>query len=701
MKLIKIIIFWYLILFIQVSLASNYSFSNKSSVQDTTKAKTCIDCHRTLVSKKIIHTPAEESCENCHASNGNVHPDAEKGFDLADNVPTLCFYCHEEYSQKNIHAPVESGECSMCHNSHSSDNPKLLNQSRTDKLCFECHDLEIPATDIVHIPVKKGSCNDCHDSHQSNNKSFLTKKTPELCFNCHSSVKEQMQMRKLHAPFEDACSNCHQPHSAAEKGLIMEKTSSLCYNCHSDIQEGLEDSKFVHTPMTDEKSCNNCHSPHASSENAILINAEKDLCLSCHNKTYSSESGKTNNIKQKLKAGNNIHAPVEEGCVICHKPHASNNIAILDNSFPSGSYSQAKEENFALCFECHDSGLLLNEFTTDATNFRNGNVNMHYIHIKGEKGRSCNTCHDSHGSKGQYLINDKVPFGNWEMDMNFVVNESGGSCATGCHAKKEYNRYIEPVIIAEGTSTTEPAKAIPTNRYQNYTEHIQSIDSNAIKRNEMLDKQWAERTDSIGSDVLVQENQKDSSAIVLADLTSGSVLPEPEVIKNEVEENIASDTITHKEETILNLAVVEETAKEVKPVESLKNEDESNSKEVVTNKVVDVIDFPIKSFAFSSAEIDHEGEQLVIKLVEYLKENPEFNIELQGHTDSIGPADYNLKLSLLRATKVKDMLVKNGIEISRIKVKGFGESKPLNSNSSPEERAQNRRVEFVILNKEN
>ena len=620
----------------------------------------------------------------------------------------------------------------MCHSSHSTNNIKLLKESRTDKLCFECHDMEIPETNIIHSPVKEGACHECHDSHQSNNRSFLTAKTPQLCFNCHEETEEQSKARRQHAPFEDDCSNCHQAHSATEKGLILEKTPTLCYNCHGDVQELVDASKFVHKPVIDEKSCDNCHSPHASTENAILLKTEKELCLSCHSRTYTSESGKTKNIKQKLKSGNNIHAPVDEGCVICHKPHASNNYKILNNNFPSGNYADAKEENFALCFECHDSGLILSEFTTDATNFRNGNVNMHYLHIKGEKGRSCNTCHDVHGAKGKFLISDKVLFGNWEMDMNYVVNESGGSCATGCHAVEEYNRKFEQVLVTENSLANDAMKVVPNNRYQDYTEHVQSIDSSVIEFNETAEKQLAEKNDSINQILLAQNDQAagDNEDVTqdLNELNVDAVLldmaqnqQDTDKIKDEIQvesfkdsvptefltlkgkdESILTDTIINKKDIALNEPLKEEeVSKEIKPNEFLKELTETEPKIETIDEDVDVIDSQIKNFAFSTTEIDSEGEKLIIPLVAYLKKNPRINIELHGHTDSIGPADYNQYLSILRANKVKELLVMNGVEVTRIKVRGFGESKPLNQNSNPEERAQNRRVEFVFLKEGN
>jgi outer membrane protein OmpA-like peptidoglycan-associated protein len=78
-----------------------------------------------------------------------------------------------------------------------------------------------------------------------------------------------------------------------------------------------------------------------------------------------------------------------------------------------------------------------------------------------------------------------------------------------------------------------------------------------------------------------------------------------------------------------------------------------------------------------------------------LKENADLKLEIGGHTDSDGSSEANLKLSEERAKSVRTALVEMGIEESRLSVKGFGSSKPVNDNSSAENKARNRRVEFV------
>ncbi len=68
-----------------------------------------------------------------------------------------------------------------------------------------------------------------------------------------------------------------------------------------------------------------------------------------------------------------------------------------------------------------------------------------------------------------------------------------------------------------------------------------------------------------------------------------------------------------------------------------------------------------------------------------------------GHTDSVGPADYNLKLSDDRAHSVRQALIERDVDAGRMEAIGYGESKPIASNKSRKGRAANRRVEFKIV----
>ncbi|WP_428355787.1 OmpA family protein [Methyloprofundus sp.] len=101
-------------------------------------------------------------------------------------------------------------------------------------------------------------------------------------------------------------------------------------------------------------------------------------------------------------------------------------------------------------------------------------------------------------------------------------------------------------------------------------------------------------------------------------------------------------------------------------------------------------------FGFDSAKISPAFAPLFENAISTLKRNPNMTVELEGHTDSTGPEAYNMGLSERRAKAVKNHLVENGIDASRLATKGFGEANPIAPNDTAEGRAENRRVGFTI-----
>jgi OmpA-OmpF porin, OOP family len=85
------------------------------------------------------------------------------------------------------------------------------------------------------------------------------------------------------------------------------------------------------------------------------------------------------------------------------------------------------------------------------------------------------------------------------------------------------------------------------------------------------------------------------------------------------------------------------------------------------------------------------------KFADVMKQNPDLKVEIDGHTDSVGDAKSNQKLSQKRAESIRNYLVtKGGIDASRVSAKGYGESKPIADNMNKEGRQKNRRVEAVV-----
>ena len=95
--------------------------------------------------------------------------------------------------------------------------------------------------------------------------------------------------------------------------------------------------------------------------------------------------------------------------------------------------------------------------------------------------------------------------------------------------------------------------------------------------------------------------------------------------------------------------------------------------------------------------IKRESMGIINEITNLLKDHPEINFSIEGHTDSDGEEAFNQKLSEQRADVVKALLINSGIDETRLKTKGWGESKSVDDNSTPEGKANNRRVEFVKI----
>ncbi len=102
-------------------------------------------------------------------------------------------------------------------------------------------------------------------------------------------------------------------------------------------------------------------------------------------------------------------------------------------------------------------------------------------------------------------------------------------------------------------------------------------------------------------------------------------------------------------------------------------------------------------FDVNKSTIKPESMGAINEIVKLMKDHQDLKFEIDGHTDSDGNDDANMKLSQSRAHAVKDQLIKMGIDESRLTAKGFGETKPIDKNDNAEGKANNRRVEFVKI----
>ena len=98
-------------------------------------------------------------------------------------------------------------------------------------------------------------------------------------------------------------------------------------------------------------------------------------------------------------------------------------------------------------------------------------------------------------------------------------------------------------------------------------------------------------------------------------------------------------------------------------------------------------------FAFDSAALDQADKNNLMKVAEWMKQNPTEKVQISGYTDSTGPAAYNMTLSQERANNAAAYLKSLGISADRITTRGYGASHFMASNDTAADRAKNRRIE--------
>ena len=220
---------------------------------------------------------------------------------------------------------------------------------------------------------------------------------------------------------------------------LIDDRASLCGDCHIEFVQQMNDSSSQHTAVTT-NGCLGCHLPHSSDHDKGLREDKKDICLSCHEE-----------MKEKILTSTYLHGPVLEGdCIACHNPHATDYAKHLVEFFPDDFYFPYQVKNYAMCFGCHNKEVATEAFTETLTDFRNGDLNLHFTHVNREKGRSCKACHEVHAGNQEKHIRREVPYGkiNWMLPIKFMKTETGGNCDVGCHKPRPYDR-LKPVTYEE------------------------------------------------------------------------------------------------------------------------------------------------------------------------------------------------------------------------------------------------------------
>lgn len=408
---------------------------------DPSRSCTSSECHPAIIKHKFLHGPLQiGQCTVCHLPL----PGSGHKFNLVAVEAKLCLTCHKGVDTRGsmLHDPVAKGKCLGCHDPHGSEEKNQVRKTPAVLLCNECHNKKPVLTrKYIHKPAARGECLSCHRPHGNKAKNLLDATGSKLCLQqCHEKMRPVMvagKEQKAHLTAED-CTRCHRSHDSNFPSLLTRSPGELCLDgCHKEIREKIGSGEFKHDPMTKGMACVECHRAHDNKLGSLLKKPAADLCLACHDEFWA-----------RVETAAFKHRPVaDKGCNSCHLSHGSSYGNLLFTRYPSNTSLPYSKGSYAFCFSCHSGKITGERYTDKETDFRNGQLNLHYLHVNKEKGgQSCRACHGDHAGGQPKLIRAQFQFGNWTASIRFIKSNTGGSCLAGCHGEYFYDR-VKPVKL--------------------------------------------------------------------------------------------------------------------------------------------------------------------------------------------------------------------------------------------------------------
>ena len=401
------------------------------------------DCHPYIKATAYVHGPVSiDACDVCHQPlDVEAHT-----FRLLRDGADLCTYCHEfgVRSMPVAHKPVELGECLGCHDPHGGHDATLTREDSIPHLCGRCHDSIAWDRSMPHTPAGDGRCVSCHAPHGSMFPNLLDAIGPDLCLACHDEFDRRLGTVKIvHQALEEGCTACHDVHGSDFPMTIRQTLADACAECHEDVADGAASARFPHSIVTADRACLTCHAPHGADVAALMTEPQIDVCMECHDEDIALDDGRTIHAAADLmdpKARR--HGPIRDGqCSPCHLPHGSDRAMLLAKPYDVDVSPQFTVAANALCFECHDERLAAQGLIDGVTRFRDGDLNLHYVHVARRSWvQYCPACHGPHGSQQDRNVRQSVAFGKWQIPVLFNRTATGGTCAPGCHRPFDYDR---------------------------------------------------------------------------------------------------------------------------------------------------------------------------------------------------------------------------------------------------------------------
>jgi predicted CXXCH cytochrome family protein len=326
--------------------------------------------------------------------------------------------------------------------------------------CIRCHDGTAPRRRIEHgssclsCHVER-SCTFCHDVAErppfdhagATGWSLEPYHRDVACSACHGPE------RSYGTP-SSVCHACHVPRRAGADGLAgiagppsAHASATLdCLACHDEVRQLLSHANVVHGATAGGAGCTSCHGGAGTLSPRVPPDHRMELCLGCHDEPIERETGRPlANIAALLSDHPSHHGPVRSGdCTACHDPHASRHARLLVDAYPAGFYATFERDRYELCFRCHGEDRVCAVSGVGATGFREGDRNLHRVHVNRAKGRTCRACHEVHASSRPFHIREAVPFGesSWMLPINYEQTVDGGTCTPACHGGQSYRRGV-------------------------------------------------------------------------------------------------------------------------------------------------------------------------------------------------------------------------------------------------------------------
>jgi predicted CXXCH cytochrome family protein len=417
------------------------------------------DCHASIRARAVIHGPVtSKACDACH----ELLDVQSHTFKLTREKAKLCTYCHEFdlSAMPVVHKPVKSGQCLGCHDPHGGTSKALLREASVRETCNRCHEDITHDKSFLHTPVAEGACDSCHPPHASRFPKLLDRAGPDLCLACHEGFDTSLSRAKFtHKAMESGCEKCHDPHGSKYAMSTTQPVTEQCAGCHEKIKTEAMNASYPHTPVLKDKACLTCHTPHGGNLAKLVSDLPETLCMSCHSKEQKAAGNRSIAAVAELMSPQSRHGGIKDGsCAGCHAAHGGNRELFLARNYSSLFYQRFSVANYELCLGCHDPKLITETRTTRLTAFRNGDRNLHALHVRDtrERGENCRVCHPTHAGTDTQLVRDVVSYGAWRMPMRFSRTADGGSCYPGCHPQYGYHRS-KPVKNTLGKPTTSPA----------------------------------------------------------------------------------------------------------------------------------------------------------------------------------------------------------------------------------------------------